>query len=375
MTSRKLRHTLTLHGESGWLGRGLTTVVAVAVLSTSRPVEAWAWFVLGGGLAVFLAGTVLMTARPTIALGLLASVAVGNALIAGMEGSNALVLVLVSIADIAVMDFQRYGNRPIVATGIGLAVALAFSAWWFDQPDSWYFGQLLWTAVLAAFGLNRRQYEIQVRQTEQLLEQTRRAQSQQSRAAALEERGRIARDLHDVLAHSLGALSVQLELAEALLDERDDRAAALDHIRRSRRLAVQGLSEARNAVAALRADDVPELPQALAALAEQHEADHGVAVRLAVRGEAQTESGVTVALLNAAREALTNAAKHSPGQRVDVDLGFQNGVRLTVRNKGVTTGKGFGLAGMRERLALVGGTLTAGPDGDDWLVVAEVPDE
>ncbi|MGW1345510.1 sensor histidine kinase [Kribbella sp. NPDC002412] len=382
MTARKLGR-LALHGESGWLGRGLTTVVAVAVLSTSRPVEPWAWFVLGGGLAVFLAGTVLMTVRPGLAYGLLASVAVGNALIAGMEGSNALVLVLVAVADIAVMDFRRRGdsagcrnsNRPIVGVGTGVVVAFALSAAWFDQPDSWYFSQLLWTAVLAAFGLNRRQYEVQVRQTEELLEQTRRAQSQQSRAAALEERGRIARDLHDVLAHSLGALSVQLELAEALLDERDDRAAALDHIRRSRRLAVQGLSEARNAVAALRADDVPELPQALAALAEQHEADHRVAVRLSVEGAAQTESGVTVALLNAAREALTNAAKHAPGHRVDVELRYADGVRLAVRNKGVTAGEGFGLAGMRERLALIGGTLTAGPDGDDWLVVAEVPHE
>jgi signal transduction histidine kinase len=320
-----------------------------------------------------------MAARPRVAFALLVSVAVSNAAIAGMENSNALVLVLVAVADIAVMSFPRSGvlraNRPVVATGLGVAAAFAGSAWWFGRPDSWYFSQLLWAAVLIAFGLNRRQYEVQARQTEQLLEQTRLAQSEHSRAAALEERGRIARDLHDVLAHSLGALSVQLELAEALLDERDDKAAALDHIRRSRRLAVQGLTEARTAVAALRADDVPDLPQALAALAEQHEADHGAAVRLTMHGAGHTESGVTVALLGAAREALTNAARHAPGQRVDVELSYRDGVRLTVRNKGATSGAGFGLAGMRERLALVGGTLTAGPDGDDWLVVAEVPDE
>jgi len=379
VTSRKLGR-LTLHGESGWLGRALTSGVAIAVLTTAHPAEDWAWFVLGGGLAVFMAGTVLMTARPYVALALLGTVAVSNALIAGLPDSNALVLVLVAIADIAVMSFPRYGvlrgNRPIVATGIGVATAFALSAWWFDRPDSWYFSQLLWTAVLTAFGLNRRQYEIQARQTEQLLEQTRLAQSEQARAAALDERGRIARDLHDVLAHSLGALSVQLELAEALLDERGDTEGALDRIRRSRRLAVQGLSEARNAVAALRADEVPDLPQALAALAEQHEADHGAVVRLNVAGTAgPLDSGATVALVNAAREALTNAARHAPGQPVDVGLAFADGVRLTVRNKGATAGEGFGLAGMRERLALVGGTLTAGPDGDDWLVVAEVPDE
>ncbi|MGW5191387.1 sensor histidine kinase [Kribbella sp. NPDC004138] len=358
------------HGESGWVGRVLASGVAVAVLSTARPADSWVWVVLGVGFALFLAGSVLMTARPYVSFALLSVVAVSSALIAGYPQSNALVLVLVAITDVAVLDFRRHGNRPIVAAGIGVATAYAGSAWLFDQSDSWYFTQLLWTAVLVAFGLNRRQYEVQARQTEQLLEQTRLAQSEHARAATLEERGRIARDLHDVLAHSLGALSVQLEVAEALLEERGDTAGALERVRRSRRLAVQGLTEARNAVAALRADAVPELPAALAGLAEQHEKDHGTAVQLAVTGHPRTlDSAVTVALLGAAREALTNAAKHAPGQTVEMRL---DGVRLSVRNKGVTSGEGFGLTGMRERLALVGGTLTAGPDGDDWLVVAEV---
>jgi signal transduction histidine kinase len=364
------------HGESGWVGRLLTSGVAVAVLSTARPADAWVWVVLGATFVMFLAGSFLMSERPTAAFGLLFTVAVVNALICGVDRSNSLVLVLLAMADIAVIQFLRHGNRPVVAAGIGVAVAYAGSAWQFGHGDSWYFTQLLWTAVLVAFGLNRRQYESQARQTEQLLEQTRLAQSEHARAATLEERGRIARDLHDVLAHSLGALSVQLEVAEALLDERGDTAGALERVRRSRRLAVQGLTEARNAVAALRADVAPDLAEALAALAEQHEKDHGIAVRLTVAGPVRRcESGVTVVLLNAGREALTNAAKHAPGQDVGVRLSFDGGVRLSVRNKGATEGEGFGLAGMRERLALVGGTLTAGPDGDDWLVVAEVAGE
>ncbi|MFC6155921.1 sensor histidine kinase [Kribbella jiaozuonensis] len=364
------------HGESGWVGRVLTAGVVVAVLATARPADAWVWVVLSVSFVVFCVGSVLMASRPYAALGLLSAVAVTNALIAGYPQSNALALVLVGITDIAVIDFKRHGNRPIIAAGIGVAAAYAGSAWLFGQPDTWYFTQLLWTAVLIAFGLNRRQYEVQAQQTEQLLEQTRLAQSEHARAATLEERGRIARDLHDVLAHSLGALSVQLEVAEALLDERGDTEGALERVRRSRRLAVQGLTEARNAVAALRADAVPDLDQAVAVLAEQHENDHGTAVRLSVTGVvARTESGVTVALLNAAREALTNAARHAPGQPVELVLAYSDGVRLSVRNKGATSGEGFGLAGMRERLALVGGTLTAGPDGDDWLVVAEVPNE
>jgi signal transduction histidine kinase len=368
------------HGESGWVGRALTGGVAIAVLATANPAGGWVRVALGAGLVMFLIGSFLMAERPYVALGLLTIVAAANALICGVENSNSLVLVLVAMADIAVIQFPRAGlvrgNRPIVAAGICVATAFALSAWWFDRPDTWYFSQLLWTSVLVAFGLNRRQYEVQAQQTARLLEQTRLAQSEHARAATLEERGRIARELHDVLAHSLGALSVQLEVAEALLDERGDTAGALERVRRSRRLAIQGLVEARNAVAALRADEVHELPQAVAALAEQHEKDHSTEVRLTVDGKPRRfESGVTVALLNAAREALTNAAKHAPGQSVELELAYDDGVRLSVRNKGARGGEGFGLAGMRERLALVGGTLTAGPDGDDWLVVAEVPDE
>ncbi len=180
-----------------------------------------------------------------------------------------------------------------------------------------------------------------------------------------------------MLAHSLGALSVQLEVAEALLEERNDTAGALERVRRSRRLAVQGLVEARNAVAALRSSEVPALPEALAVLAEQHGQDHRASVAVRTEGKPRPlESGVIVALLGAAREALTNAGKHAPGRPIDVRLDYREGVRLSVRNPGTTErgADGFGLTGMRERLALVDGKLEAGPDGDDWLVVAEVAD-
>ncbi len=64
-----------------------------------------------------------------------------------------------AIADIAVMVLPQ-GNKPIIAVGIGCAVAFGLSALWWDRSESWYFTQLLWTAILIAFGLNRRQYEL-----------------------------------------------------------------------------------------------------------------------------------------------------------------------------------------------------------------------
>ena len=366
-------------GEAGWMIRGLTALVVVGVLATARPERSWAWGVLGVGFLAWLAGSHLMTRDQRGSLVLLVFAGISACLIVGMPGANALVIALVALIDIAVKPYPQ-GNKPVIAAGLGCAVAVAVSGWWWGRENTWYLSQLIWLILLPMFGMSRRQFEIQARQTAELLHQTQLAQQEHARAAALDERGRIARELHDVLAHSLGALSVQLELAEALLDERQDTAGALDRIRRSRRLAVQGLVEARNAVAALRAD-VPALPEALRVLADQHRADHGTQVTLVQRGTPRpVASGVAVALLGVAREALTNAAKHAPGRPVDVRLDYRDGVRLAVRNPGTTVrpaiaDQGFGLAGMRERLALVGGRLEAGPDGDAWLVVAEVADE
>ncbi|MEV8372820.1 histidine kinase [Kribbella sp. NPDC056861] len=369
-------NTKAIFGETGWLGRAMTSSVAIGVLATSRPSEQWVWAVLGAGLLTFLAGTALMTLRPTWAVGLLAYAAISSAFVTGVPKSNALVVVLIAITDIAVMA-HPWRNRPIIVVGVACTFAYALSGWHWDRPASWFFTELMWTGILVAFGLNRRQYEVQARQTAQLLEQTQLAQQEHARAAALDERGRIARELHDVLAHSLGALSVQLEVAEGLLADRNDTAGALDRVRRSRKLAVQGLVEARSAVAALRTDEVPALPEALAAMAEQHEKDHQTEVTMTNSGTPRPiASGITVALLGAAREALTNAGKHASGQAVEVRLDYRKGVRLMVRTPGTTDsiGQGFGLTGMRERLALVGGKLEAGPDGDGWLVVAEVAD-
>ncbi|GAB2578443.1 sensor histidine kinase [Kribbella endophytica] len=378
-----IRKQAGLLGWNGVLARLLITAVTIGVLATARPSEPWAWPVLVVALLSFLAGTFLMHRYEVVALGLLSYAALSAAVVTGMPGSNALILVLVPITDVAVMTFARTPrlrrNQPIIAVGIGCLLLYGVSAQLYDRTSSWFLSQLLWTAVLILFGLNRRYDELRAQQTRKLLDQTVLAQREHSRAAALDERTRIARELHDVLAHSLGALSVQLELAEALLSEKDDRPAALDRIRRSRRLAVQGLTEARNAVATLRQDDVPALPTALETMTEQHAKDHATTAHLTVTGTARPlDSGVVVALLGASRESLTNAGRHAPGEPIEVELEYlSTGVRLEVRNQ-VTdsaTGSGFGVAGMRERLALVGGGLSAGVVDGEWVVVAEVADE
>ena len=217
---------------------------------------------------------------------------------------------------------------------------------------------------------------------EELLAQTVLVQQEQSRAGAFAERTRIAREMHDVLAHSLGALSVQLKVAEALL-EKGDSGEALERVRQSDRLAAEGLTEARHAVAALRGD-VSALPEELRRLVGRHSAHHRGAVTLEVRGAfRQVSPTTTVTLVRLTREALTNAARHAPGEKVSVTVEYGEGVlRLSVLNGLPPAARtdearvpGYGLTGVRERLAFIGGSLTTGrrEDGACWVLAAEVP--
>jgi signal transduction histidine kinase len=286
----------------------------------------------------------------------------------------------------------------ILALTAAVLTALLTGLWLAGRGPAAMLTQPALIAVLVLFSLHRREHRLRAEQTALLLEQTSRTQQAQARAAALDERARIARELHDVLAHSLGALGVQLEVAEAQLTERGDVDGAAARIRRARRLAAEGLTEARSAVAALRAD-VPPLPRALDALAAAFRSDHGADVTLRTSGDRRVLSpGAEVALLRIAREALTNAARHAPGEPVTLTLAYlPQTVRLTVSNlfsRTATPGPmspgepprpavrmnappetpGSGLTGVRERVALVNGTMRAGVEDGTWRVDVEVPE-
>jgi len=185
-----------------------------------------------------------------------------------------------------------------------------------------------------------------------------------------------------VLAHALGGLTVQLEAAEVLLAERGDVEGALERIRGSRRMAREGLEEARRAVAALRSD-APPLPETLTALVESHR-EQGSRGELVVEGAArELPPEVSLTLMRTVQEALTNARRHAPGSAVRVRLLYDAAAtRVTITNDpappappaadAVSTG-GYGLTGMRERLELAGGRLVAGPSPDGWSLTAEIP--
>ncbi|GAQ57443.1 sensor histidine kinase LiaS [Streptomyces acidiscabies] len=211
-------------------------------------------------------------------------------------------------------------------------------------------------------------------------ESAERAARAEARTAVLTERGRIARDVHDVLAHTLAGINMQLELADALLDTGD-----LEKVRaandKAHSLVKESLKQAQWTVHALREDALP-LVETLTAMIESS----GHRDALTVHGApVEVPARVTQNLLRIAQESLTNAARHAPGGAVRVELAFAaSATALTVRNRPATrtvdagAGSGMGLIGMRERVALLGGTLTAGPvtEGPErggWQVKAEIP--
>jgi signal transduction histidine kinase len=222
------------------------------------------------------------------------------------------------------------------------------------------------------------------------LERERDAEAQR---AVLQERTRIARELHDVVAHSMSVMVVQAGAARRTLARDPDRATeALTHIERTGRSAME---EMRRLVGVLRqdADEVGRAPDESAARLPQPGIaqvpqlidqcrEAGLPVSLEVEGpERSLASGVELVVYRVVQEALTNTMKHAGPARADVVLRYgDDAVTLVVcddgRGASAAPGpvSGHGLAGMRERVALYGGSIDAGPQaGGGFRVWAEVP--
>lgn len=193
--------------------------------------------------------------------------------------------------------------------------------------------------------------------------------TQAREAGVLDERQRMAREIHDTLAQGLTGIITQLQAAE------DEPAGSRRHVDAAIGLARESLNEARRSVHALRPEplDTARLSDALAAVAKRWSALHGTDVRVATTGTALLLSPeAEVALLRTAQEALANVAKHAQANRVGLTLSYlEDKVALDVRDdgKGFQTGKidgegGFGLIAMRQRIEALAGKLQieSGPD-------------
>ena len=224
------------------------------------------------------------------------------------------------------------------------------------------------TSALAAS--NSRQSVQRVEQAELLLAQTQRSQEEQLRAARLEESTRIAREIHDVLAHALAGLTIQLEATSALIDQGADRTEVLARVQRAHELAKEGLRETRLAVGALRGDAVAA-PAAVEALVAEYRVETDAPAELTIDGDRGRLAGpVGQAVLRVVQESLTNVRKHAPGAAVSVAIhaGAAVGDEIVVvvqdrlaapslvpdraeSSPLAATGGGYGVEGMRERAA------------------------
>jgi signal transduction histidine kinase len=230
------------------------------------------------------------------------------------------------------------------------------------------------------------------RQAESLVVQLRQSQAAQAEAAGLAERQRLAREMHDVLAHSLSGLLLQLEGARMLVvkDPGDPRLPGA--IERAYRLGRSGLEEARRAIGMLRDDDLPG-PELLAGLAAHFEQDREIPCRLTITGDAhELRSEARLAVYRVAQEALTNIARHARPERVEMRLAYEPTVtHLVVEDfapmgdvaaapatplvppEEPATSGGYGLTGMRERAELIGGTLTTESTAAGFRIELDVP--
>jgi signal transduction histidine kinase len=212
------------------------------------------------------------------------------------------------------------------------------------------------------------------------------SQAAEARAAAAAERGRLAREMHDVLAHTLSALALQLESTRLLAHDRGvdpDVSRAIDQ---AHGLAASGLDEARRAISTARGDALPG-PERVQVLAEAVAEQSGLPVTVDVRGEPrELPADARLAVYRTAQEALTNVRRHATPDRVEVRLDYQpDAVALVVEDHGAAAvgpggvgataldGAGYGLTGMRERAELLGGTLVAEPTHDGFRVQLVLP--
>ena len=304
-------------------------------------------------------------------IGMFLAVAFGARLMTSWRGIVLTIAAGLSVVLLIVLEGAGvYASHP----GLGLPGVIAVAS-------------MLLTAL---FG---RRIQVQDTEADRMLMELEQTRGAELRAAALAERQRLAREMHDVLAHSLSGLVMQLEGARLLSSSNPGDARLASTIDRAHHLARNGLDEARRAISMLRDDELPS-PGRIEAIVTEFARDSGIPGRFITTGDPRDVSSETrLALYRVAQEALTNIGKHAQPGKVEVTLAYEpRTVSLVVEDirdaadatvtpqatldtsvAPVTTDGGYGLTGMRERAELLGGTLTAGPTGHGFRVELRVP--
>jgi signal transduction histidine kinase len=340
-------------------------------------------------LLIAIAVPVVFRRQHPVAAFAISLVAGALQVVAGFLLSTADLAIVVLLYTLAAYCPRRVSRNGLIVCLLGAAAAIA--RW---HPDglpllNWLLvGSIVFAGpCLIAWAIgdsmrNRRAYYAALEDRAARLERERDAQAQ---IAAAAERARIARELHDVIAHNVSVMVVQADGASYALDGSPERARqALAAISSTGR---QALDEMRHMLGVLRSadelsgvDPIPGIGQ-LDELLDQTRAS-GLAVSFSVQGvPGPLPSGVALAAYRTIQEALTNVRKHGgPAARAQVILRYcEDALVLTITDDGrgaaaVSDGAGHGLIGMRERVAVYGGTLEAGPrPGGGYQVTARLP--
>jgi signal transduction histidine kinase len=310
-------------------------------------------FPFGAPVGMLVAGTAISFVDgrliPYSFAGFLAALASSFLLGTLAERRQALVGLAIAFAALVVI----VGNDPEGAPGDFFFIPLVFAVVW-----------------LAGFGLTRKMEQAQA--AEERVRWMELEREAEARAAVAEERARIARELHDVVGHAVSVMTVQASGVRRLLKPDQEREReALEIVEQTGR---EALAEMRRLVGVLRRpEEAPALApqpslQYLDKLVEQA-GEAGLPVEVQIEGEAkELPAGVDLTAYRLVQEALTNSIKHAGASRAEVVVRYgQGAVELLIRDdgRGISDGTaesgGHGLVGMRERVAVYGGDLEAGP--------------
>jgi signal transduction histidine kinase len=334
-----------------WFVVPVIALAVVAFLARRRfPFAGPAAYWLFAAAASFVDGRLVTFETSVFVLGMAAAFLLGN--LSDARRAKAGLVVVVGSAAIIVY------NAPTHSAGEQIFIPLLFS--------------LCWLAGFAFHDRVERAEAAEARAT-----QAERERAVAARIAVAEERARIARELHDIVAHSVSVMVLQTgavrhKLPATLADEAD----ALRGVERTGRAA---LAEMRRLLGAMRrdGDDVDLMPQrglaALGALLEEV-GQAGLPTRLHIEGERfPLPPAVDVSAYRIVQEGLTNALKHARAGQADVTLRFEpEEIRIEVRDDGTggsADGAGYGLVGVRERVKIFGGEMTAGTDAEGGFVL------
>jgi signal transduction histidine kinase len=233
--------------------------------------------------------------------------------------------------------------------------------------------------VLLAVGVLLKTLLTQLDEKQQLVEQLKQTER---KSGMLEERQRLAREIHDTLAQGFAAILAHLETAELGRENGADRESERQHIASARRVARDSLEDARRMMAALRPEilETADLPAAMTRISDAWAERTGLPCTVSITGVAMPlQRDIEVALLRTAQEALANAWKHARPSRVSITLSYMGDVVvLDVQDDGIggagSGGLGFGLRSMRERMEQIGGSLTVeSTPGEGTTISASAP--